>query len=50
MDPLTMPSTPVLIYGAFVVLFIILAIPFGRMIDKANKETDNQIKELQKRR
>lgn len=49
METLTMPSTPVLVYGAFVVLFIMIAIPLGRMIDKANKETADQIKDLQKR-
>ena len=47
---LVMPSTPVLIYGLFVLLFILIAIPAGRMIDKANKETDDSIRLLLKRR
>ena len=47
---LVMPSTPVLIYGLFVLLFILIAIPAGRMIDKANKETDESIRLLLKRR
>lgn len=47
---LVLPSTPVLIYGLFVLLFILIAIPAGRMIDKANKETDESIRLLLKRR
>lgn len=47
---LVLPSTPVLIYGLFVFLFIFIAIPAGRMIDKANKETDESIRLLLKRR
>ena len=47
---LVMPSTPVLIYGLFVLLFILIAIHAGRMIDKANKETDDSIRLLLKRR
>ena len=43
-----MPSTPVLIYGIFVALFVIAAISLGRMIDKSNKESDERIKLLQK--
>ncbi len=50
MEALVMPSTPVLIYGLFVLLFILIAIPVGRMIDEANKETDESIKLLQQRR
>lgn len=49
-EALVMPSTPVLIYGLFVLLFILIAIPAGRMIDKANKETDESIRLLLKRR
>ena len=47
---IVMPSTPVLIYGLFVLLFILIAIPAGRMINKANKETEDSIKLLLKRR
>lgn len=47
---IVMPSTPVLIYGLFVLLFILIAIPAGRMINKANKETEDSIRLLLKRR
>lgn len=47
---LVLPSTPVLIYGLFVLLFILIAIPAGRMINKANKETEDSIRLLLKRR
>ena len=47
---LVMPSTPVLIYGLVDWRFILIAIPAGRMIDKANKETDDSIRLLLKRR
>jgi len=50
MDALSMPSTPVLIYGAFVVVFIIVALFLGRAIDEAKKETDDWIREHLKRR
>ena len=46
---IVMPSTPVLIYGLFVLLFILIAIPAGRMINKANKETEDSIRLLLKR-
>ncbi|MBU2122937.1 MAG: hypothetical protein KJ999_21170 [Gammaproteobacteria bacterium] len=48
LETLSMPSTPVLIYGIFVALFVIAAISLGRMIDKSNKESDERIKLLQK--
>lgn len=47
---IVMPSTPVLIYGLFVLLFILIAIPAGRMINKANKETEDSIRLLLARR
>ena len=42
-----MPSTPVLIYGILVTLFVLIAIPMVRMIDKSNKETEDEIARLQ---
>lgn len=50
MQALSMPSTPVLVYGVFVVLFALIAIPLGRMVDKSNKESDERIEKLLKRR
>ncbi len=50
MEALTLPSTPVLIYGVLVALFIIVAIPLGRMIEKANREDDERIELLKKHR
>ena len=50
METLTMPSTPVLIYGILVALFIIVAIPFGRMIEKINREDDERMELLTKHR
>lgn len=48
MEALTMPSTPVLIYGILVAIFVLIAIPMGRMINKSNQETEDEIARLQK--